>query len=97
MDNQIDENLDMMSANLRNLQRLGMDLGKEVDSQNEMLERIHTKADRNDAIVRDQDKQMQKILGSGASTSQTTAESLTPSMDTSTKMSLMMKASSLFK
>ncbi|CAB3402051.1 unnamed protein product [Caenorhabditis bovis] len=100
MDNQIDENLDMMSANLRNLQRLGMDLGKEVDSQNEMLDRIHTKAERNDAIVRDQDKQMQKILGSGPSssaTATTTAESLTPSLDTSTKMSLMMKATSLFR
>uniref|UniRef100_A0A1I7UUZ0 t-SNARE coiled-coil homology domain-containing protein n=1 Tax=Caenorhabditis tropicalis TaxID=1561998 RepID=A0A1I7UUZ0_9PELO len=97
MDNQIDENLDMMSANLRNLQRLGQDLGKEVDDQNKMLDRIHYKADRNDAIVRDQDKQMQKILGTGASTSQTTAESLTPSMDTSTKMSLMMKATSLWK
>ncbi|CAP27135.1 Protein CBR-SNAP-29 [Caenorhabditis briggsae] len=97
MDNQIDENLDMMSANLRNLQRLGQDLGKEVDAQNEMLDRIHYKADRNDVIVRDQDKQMQRILGSDASTSQTTAESLTPSMDTSTKMSLMMKATSLWK
>lgn len=97
MDNQIDENLDMMSANLRNLQRLGADLGKEVDSQNEMLDRIQYKAERNDGIVRDQDKQMQKILGTGASTSQTTAESLTPSMDTSTKMSLMMKATSLWK
>ncbi|CAL2038155.1 hypothetical protein CAEBREN_12047 [Caenorhabditis brenneri] len=97
MDNQIDENLDMMSANLRNLQRLGQDLGKEVDDQNKMLDRIHYKADRNDAIVRDQDKQMQRILGTGASTSQTTAESLTPSMDASTKMSLMMKATSLFK
>lgn len=62
MDNQIDENLDMMSANLRNLQRLGQDLGKEVDSQNEMLERIHYKADRNDAIVRDQDKQVNSFL-----------------------------------
>lgn len=97
MDNQIDENLDMMSANLRNLQRLGQDLGKEVDAQNEMLDRIHYKADRNDVIVRDQDKQMQRILGSDASSSQTTAESLTPSMDTSTKMSLMMKATSLWK
>ncbi|VDL78679.1 unnamed protein product [Nippostrongylus brasiliensis] len=64
MDNQIDENLDAMSRNLRNLQRLGQDLGREVDEQNQMLDRIQVKADRNDAIVRVQDKQMQKILGS---------------------------------
>ncbi|KAK6054569.1 SNARE domain protein [Cooperia oncophora] len=63
MDNQIDENLDAMSRNLRNLQRLGQDLGKEVDEQNQLLDRIQVKADRNDAIVRVQDKQMQKILG----------------------------------
>ncbi|CAI5444355.1 unnamed protein product [Caenorhabditis angaria] len=98
MDNQIDENLDAMSSNLRNLQKLGLDLGKEVDSQNEMLERIHNKADRNDAIVRNQDKQMQAILG-GTSTEnqQTTLESMTPSVDTSTKVGFMMKAASLWK
>lgn len=47
-----------MSKNLRNLRRLGEDLGREVDEQNQMLDRIQTKADRNDAIVRVQDKQV---------------------------------------
>ncbi|CAD6185718.1 unnamed protein product [Caenorhabditis auriculariae] len=97
MDNQIDENLDAMSSNLRNLQRLGLDLGKEVDAQNEMLDRIEVKARRNDDVVRSQDKQMQKLLGTNANAGETTVESLTPSMDTSTKMSLFMKASSFLK
>lgn len=47
-----------MSKNLRNLQRLGQDLGREVDEQNQLLDRIQTKADRNDTIVRVQDKQV---------------------------------------
>ncbi|VDM71893.1 unnamed protein product [Strongylus vulgaris] len=54
--------LDVMSKNLRNLRRLGEDLGREVDEQNQMLDRIQTKADRNDAIVRVQDKQVRKIF-----------------------------------
>ncbi|VDM58136.1 unnamed protein product [Angiostrongylus costaricensis] len=58
MDNQIDENLDAMSNNLRNLQRLGLELGREVDEQNQMLDRIHSKAVRNEAVVRVQDKQV---------------------------------------
>lgn len=94
MDNQIDENLDAMSRNLRNLQRLGQDLGREVDEQNQMLDRIQTKADRNDAIVRVQDKQMQKILGSDTKAEETT---MTPSLDSSTKASFAIKAASLFR
>ncbi|KHJ91657.1 HAD hydrolase, family IIA [Oesophagostomum dentatum] len=97
MDNQIDENLDAMSQNLRNLRRLGEDLGREVDEQNQMLDRIQTKADRNDAIVRVQDKQMQKILGSETKAEESAGSGMTPSLDSSTKMSLAMKATSLFR
>ncbi|CAJ0600576.1 unnamed protein product [Cylicocyclus nassatus] len=97
MDNQIDENLDMMSKNLRNLRLLGEDLGREVDEQNQMLDRIQTKADRNDAIVRVQDKQMQKILGSAEKAEEAAGSGLTPSLDSSTKMGLAMKATSLFR
>ncbi|KAK5976935.1 hypothetical protein GCK32_007110, partial [Trichostrongylus colubriformis] len=70
-------------------------LGKEVDEQNQLLDRIQVKADRNDAIVRVQDKQMQKILGSETKNEEST--SMTPSIDSSTKMSLAMKAASLFR
>uniref|UniRef100_A0A7E4VT78 t-SNARE coiled-coil homology domain-containing protein n=1 Tax=Panagrellus redivivus TaxID=6233 RepID=A0A7E4VT78_PANRE len=63
MDNQIDENLDMMSAQLGNLRTLGRALGTEVEDQNQMLDRIQAKADRNDSTVRSQDTQMKKLLG----------------------------------
>ncbi|CAJ0942469.1 unnamed protein product, partial [Mesorhabditis belari] len=63
MNNQIDENLDDMSQKLSSLRNLGAALGKEVDDQNQMLDRIQVKADRNDAIVRNQDHQMKKLLG----------------------------------
>ncbi|KAJ1346403.1 Soluble NSF attachment protein 29 [Parelaphostrongylus tenuis] len=95
MDNQIDENLDAMSNNLRNLQRLGLELGREVDEQNQMLDRIHTKAVRNEAVVRVQDKQMQKILGSEAKAAETS--SISSNLEPPTKMSLAMKATSLFR
>lgn len=95
MDNQIDENLDAMSNNLRNLQRLGLELGREVDEQNQMLDRIHSKAVRNESVVRVQDKQMQKILGSETKSAETA--SITPNLDPGTKMSLAMKATSIFR
>lgn len=63
MDNEIDANLDSMSAQLARLNELGKAIGNEVDSQNEMLDRIQVKAERNDARVRDQDNQMKKLLG----------------------------------
>ena len=50
--------LDSMSSQLRNLRSLGENLGREVDDQNKMLDRIDTKARRNDDIVRAQDKQV---------------------------------------
>ncbi|GMR40875.1 hypothetical protein PMAYCL1PPCAC_11070, partial [Pristionchus mayeri] len=63
MDQQIDDNLDMMSGTLQNLRSLGSALGTEIEDQNKMLDRIQVKADRNDAIVRNQDNQMKKLLG----------------------------------
>ncbi|GMT17796.1 hypothetical protein PFISCL1PPCAC_9093, partial [Pristionchus fissidentatus] len=63
MDNQIDENLDMMTGTLQNLRALGNSLGSEIEDQNKMLDRIQVKADRNDATVRAQDDQMKKLLG----------------------------------
>lgn len=63
MDAEVDENLDAMSSQLRGLQSLGRALGDEIEEQNELLDRITSKADKTDAKVRDQDKQMKKILG----------------------------------
>uniref|UniRef100_A0A915DV65 t-SNARE coiled-coil homology domain-containing protein n=1 Tax=Ditylenchus dipsaci TaxID=166011 RepID=A0A915DV65_9BILA len=63
MDNEIDENLNDMSAQLARLRTLGSALGDEVEDQNKMLDRIHTKADRNDGVIRHQDSQMKNLLG----------------------------------
>lgn len=63
MDNEIDSNLDSMSAQLARLRSLGEAIGEEVESQNEMLDRIQIKAERTDTRVKDQDRQMKKLLG----------------------------------
>uniref|UniRef100_A0A1I8ASB5 t-SNARE coiled-coil homology domain-containing protein n=1 Tax=Steinernema glaseri TaxID=37863 RepID=A0A1I8ASB5_9BILA len=63
MDNEIDENLDAMTANLARLKNLGNALGEEVEDQNRMLDRIQVKADKNDITVRHQDNQMKRLLG----------------------------------
>jgi len=63
MDAEIDSNLDEMSMHLRRLNELGRGLGEELDSQNSMVDRIGGKAERVNVVVRDQDKQMKRILG----------------------------------
>ncbi|CAI4229043.1 unnamed protein product [Auanema sp. JU1783] len=95
MDKQIDSNLDSMAATLRNIRGLGLALGQEVQDQNEMLDRIHNTALGNDEIIRSQDKQMKKLLNNVDSKQDDS--SAVPSMDTSTKMSLAMKAGSFLR
>jgi len=63
MDDEIDDNLDLMAANLARLKDLGMGLGEEIVDQNKMIERIQVKAEKADIVIRDQDKQMKKIMG----------------------------------
>ncbi|KAI6180118.1 SAND family protein [Aphelenchoides besseyi] len=63
MDDEIDENLGQMSDQLKRLRALGTALGEEVEDQNQMLDRIESKAARNDSVVRNQDQQMKKLLG----------------------------------
>lgn len=79
MDEEIDENLGefciptscstilpslgSMSSKLAGLRNLGMALGEEIEDQNQLLDRIQVKAERNDATVRNQDNQMKKLLG----------------------------------
>ena len=52
-----------MSSQLSRLRTWGTAIGDEVDDQNRMLERIQTKTERNDTVVRSQDTQMRKLLG----------------------------------
>lgn len=52
-----------MSSQLSRLKMMGQALGDEVEDQNNMLDRIQQKAERNDHVVRSQDNQMKKLLG----------------------------------
>lgn len=52
-----------MGSQLARLRALGTALGDEVNEQNQMLDRIQSKAERNDTVVRNQDNQMKKLLG----------------------------------
>jgi hypothetical protein len=52
-----------MSSQLARLRNWGTALGDEVDDQNRLLDRIQTKAERNDTVVRSQETQMRKLLG----------------------------------
>ncbi|KAL3094980.1 hypothetical protein niasHS_006331 [Heterodera schachtii] len=63
MDDEIDNNLDLMSAHLGRLKTFGVALGDEVQDQNLMLDRIHKKTERNDGVIRSQEDQMRKLLG----------------------------------
>lgn len=87
MDNEIDANLDSMSSQLARLKTLGAAIGEEVDSQNELLDRIQVKAERNDARVRDQDSQMKRLLGNVQK-----KEAEEPTISAPSKTKLMMSA-----
>jgi len=63
MDDEIDENLDLMAANLARLKNLGIGLADEIEDQNKLIDRLAVKADKADVVIRDQDKQMKKIMG----------------------------------
>lgn len=52
-----------MSANLARLKNLGMGLADEIEDQNKVIDRVTVKADKADVIIRDQEKQMKKLMG----------------------------------
>lgn len=58
----LNENLDMMSQGMERLKGLAMGLGDEIESQNDQLDRINLGVDRADIKVKDQNRQMRKIL-----------------------------------
>ena len=53
---------DMMSQGMERLKGLAQGLGDEIQSQNEQLDRINTGVDRADIKIKDQNRQMRKIL-----------------------------------
>ncbi|XP_034827587.1 synaptosomal-associated protein 29 [Maniola hyperantus] len=59
----LDENLDEMVSHISRLKGLGMALGEEITQQNELIDKIHDKADDADIKIGQQNKQMNKLLG----------------------------------
>ncbi|XP_050308924.1 synaptosomal-associated protein 29 [Anthonomus grandis grandis] len=58
----LDANLQEMCDNITRLKGLAGDLGEEIDSQNDLLDRINDKTDRADLNIQRQNKEMMKIL-----------------------------------
>lgn len=52
-----------MAANLSRLKNLGIGLADEIDDQNKVIDRLQVKVEKTDVVIRDQDKQMKKIMG----------------------------------
>lgn len=59
----LDQNLDEMVTHISRLKGLGMALGEEITQQNELIDKIHDKADDADIKIGQQNKQMNKLLG----------------------------------
>jgi synaptosomal-associated protein 29 len=58
----IDRNLEDMCTSLVRLKGLAEGLGEEIDSQNEMLDRVTDKTDKADFSIMRQNKDMSKLL-----------------------------------
>lgn len=52
----------MMSDGMSKLKMLAMNLGDEIESQNDQLDRINYKVDKNSSLLDNQNAQMRKIL-----------------------------------
>ncbi|XP_049879175.1 synaptosomal-associated protein 29 [Pectinophora gossypiella] len=59
----LDDNLDEMVQAIHRLKDLGCELGKEIDTQNELIDTIQDKAEGADLKIGKQNKQMNKLLG----------------------------------
>lgn len=62
-DEQLDRNLEDMTQGMSRLKGLAVSLGDEIETQNEQVDRIMPKVERADIKVRDQNRQMGRILG----------------------------------
>lgn len=63
-DKQLDDNLLEIGSGVGRLKELALGLGSEIDSQNKLLDRIGTKADRSQDTIANQNRQMKRILKS---------------------------------
>lgn len=62
IDKQLDNNLGELDMGLNRLKNLALGLGNEIESQNEMIEKITTKAERAEDTIGHQNRQMRQIL-----------------------------------
>ena len=62
IDKQLDNNLSELDMGLNRLKNLALGLGNEIETQNEMIERITTKAERAEDTIGHQNRQMKQIL-----------------------------------
>lgn len=62
MNKVIDRNLEDMCTSLTRLKGLAEGLGDEIDSQNEVLDRLNDKTDKADFSIMRQNKDMNKLL-----------------------------------
>lgn len=58
----IDRNLEDMCTSLSRLKGLAEGLGEEIESQNEMIDRLTDKTDKADFTIMRQNKEMDKLL-----------------------------------
>jgi hypothetical protein len=58
----IDRNLEDMGSSLSHLKGLAEVLGEEIDSQNELLDRVNDKTDKADFTILQQNKEINKLL-----------------------------------
>ncbi|XP_045503670.1 synaptosomal-associated protein 29 [Colias croceus] len=59
----LDANLDEMVHHISRLKGLGVALGEEIETQNNLIDEIHDKVDTADIKIGHQSKQMNKLLG----------------------------------
>jgi synaptosomal-associated protein 29 len=62
-ENQLDEDLELISHGLDNLKNLATNLGEEVQSQNELLDHIGTKMEKVDVKIDSQNREVSQLLG----------------------------------
>jgi synaptosomal-associated protein 29 len=58
----IDRNLEDMCTSVSHLKGLAEGLGEEIDSQNEILDRLNDKVDKADFTIIRQNKEINKLL-----------------------------------
>ena len=59
---EMNKNLDEISSGLGRLKNLGMDMQKELDRQDPLINRLNDKSDRTQSRIENQNDQMRKIL-----------------------------------